>query len=630
MLTHAKVCGKQMASFGLRVIGRVPVMALLICYYGLLLGVSWRRWMSPIADSGRELDLPRRLLEGETLYRDIHYLYPPFAPYFKSLLYRIWGIDLAVLQVSGVVGSLLIVMLIWSVARRILGRREAGLAAAAVILFCVFKPTGNMISPYAYAALYGVAFSLGSLWFALRYVEMERGIDLCLAGGLTGLAAVTKQEFALAAAVSVAAAIVVVARRRGARTMFRDLSLFGVPVALIALPVYGYFLHRLGWKMMIEECHLIYTHLPESMIHYNAHRTGLDRPLLSLLQMAGGGAVLALVAGLILVVADRRILRRADIRIGLILSISTIVVTRIIAGGQWDGSPLRFLPPLLAIVLVYAWRRAALNKEAALLLPIAAYSLAVLGRVALRVPSGGAFGSFFLPTSLIIFVWLLVRVLPEWAERQGMAGWRVRRLAVGALLVVMAATTAIYAVRYHRLYSVEIQTARGHFMAPNSTGPVLRETLDFITTHTLPGDPIIVLPEGSELAFLTGRRYPLRHQIMIPGLMSAEDEAAAIRKIESLRVGYVFVVNRPMREFGSERFGEDFYQSLGGWIDLHYRLVRVFGATDREVRIGDRNFFIKVYALDPTHSAHSAGAKPLSWIISAAGSGVGDEIVNAR
>ena len=186
--------------------------------------------------------------------------------------------------------------------------------------------------------------------------------------------------------------------------MFRDLSLFGVPVALIALPVYGYFLHRLGWKMMIEECHLIYTHLPESMIHYNAHRTGLDRPLLSLLQMAGGGAVLALVAGLILVVADRRILRRADIRIGLILSISTIVVTRIIAGGQWDGSPLRFLPPLLAIVLVYAWRRAALNKEAALLLPIAAYSLAVLGRVALRVPSGGAFGSFFLPTSLIIFV----------------------------------------------------------------------------------------------------------------------------------------------------------------------------------------------------------------------------------
>jgi hypothetical protein len=112
--------------------------------------------------------------------------------------------------------------------------------------------------------------------------------------------------------------------------------------------------------------------------------------------------------------------------------------------------------------------------------------------------------------------------------------------------------------------------------------------------------------------------------------MSAEDEAAAIRTIESLRVGYVFVINRPMREFGSERFGEDFYQSLGGWIDRHYQLVRVIGATDREVRIGDRDFFIKVYSIDPTHSAHSAGTKPLSWSISSADSAVGDEIVNAR
>lgn len=596
-----------MASFVVRLGGRVPVMVLLVFYYTLMLGISWRRWMSPIADSGRELDLPRRLMEGEMLYRDVHYLYPPFAPYFKALLYRIWGVDLAVLQMSGVVGSLLIVLLIEVLARRILGR-QSWLAAASVILFCVFKPTGNMISPYAYAALYGLVFSLGSLWLALRYVEESRRVDLCMAGFLTGMAAITKQEFAIAAGVSVVAAIVVVARRNGWRTIafLRVLALFVMPVALIALPVYGYFLHHLGWKVMIEECHLIYTHLPESMIHYNAQRTGLDRPLLSLLQMAGGGAVLVLAAVLILVVADRQILRRADIRIAIGLSTVIIVVTRLVAGGQWDGSPLRFLPPLLLMVLIYAWKGAALRSETAVLLPIAAYSLAVLGRVALRVPSGGAFGSFFLPTSLVVFVWLLVRVLPEWAGRRALIGARVHRLAVGVLLLVMAVTTIIYGVRYRRLYTVEIRTDSGHFMAPRSTGPALREALDFITKHTSPGDPIVVLPEGSELAFLTGRRYPLRHQIMIPGLMSAEDEEAAIRTIDNLRVGYLFVVNRPMREFGSERFGEDFYQLLGGWIDRHYRLVEVFGAGgDGTVRIGDPDFFIKVYSIDQASVAAS-------------------------
>src|SRR5204863_2920647 len=74
----------------------------------ILLAVSWQRWTSVIADSGRELDLPLRLLNGEWLYRDVHYLYPPLSPYFNALLYRVFGPHLNVLQISGVVGSLLL------------------------------------------------------------------------------------------------------------------------------------------------------------------------------------------------------------------------------------------------------------------------------------------------------------------------------------------------------------------------------------------------------------------------------------------------------------------------------------------------------------------------------------------
>src|SRR5262249_8014714 len=64
-----------------------PLLALALAFATMLL-VSWRRWISPIADTGREMDLPLRLVNGETLYRDAHYIYPPFSPYFNSLLYR--------------------------------------------------------------------------------------------------------------------------------------------------------------------------------------------------------------------------------------------------------------------------------------------------------------------------------------------------------------------------------------------------------------------------------------------------------------------------------------------------------------------------------------------------------------
>src|SRR5215467_15817836 len=173
-----------------------------------MLVVSWRRWISPVTDSGREMDLPLRLINGELLYRDVYYLYPPFSPYFHSFLYRIFGAHLDVLQMAGAVCAVLVVWMCYRIARRLMTPSESALAVIAVILVCVFKPAGNLIWPYAYAALHGMAFALGALLLALRYAENERRRELVAAGVLIGLAAITKQEFAVAAVCAVTAAVV--------------------------------------------------------------------------------------------------------------------------------------------------------------------------------------------------------------------------------------------------------------------------------------------------------------------------------------------------------------------------------------------------------------------------------------
>src|SRR5215207_4522448 len=103
--------------------------------FSAMLAVSWRRWTSPIADSGREMDLPLRLLEGELLYRDVHYLYPPFAPYFNVLLYRIFGVHLDVLHAVGILCSITIAVLCYRIARRLLDEADAALATIAIIIF---------------------------------------------------------------------------------------------------------------------------------------------------------------------------------------------------------------------------------------------------------------------------------------------------------------------------------------------------------------------------------------------------------------------------------------------------------------------------------------------------------------
>jgi 4-amino-4-deoxy-L-arabinose transferase-like glycosyltransferase len=583
--------------------------------FAAMLAVSWRRWTSPIADSGREMDLPLRLLEGEVLYRDVHYLYPPLAPYFNALLYRIFGQHLDVLHAAGLFAAVLITALIYRIARRLLSAEEAAIAAIGVVLWCLFKPAGNLISPYSFAALYSTVFGLGALLLTLRYAERVECGDrdprwgLLGAGVLIGLCAITKQEYALAAAASITATTVMI-RRLALKPTLADLSWIALPAAAIATPVYGWLFAKLGWKMLVEDCHLFYTYLPPSLVYYNAFRTGLDRPLFSLTQIVGATAVIVMVVCEIVLVSDRT---RKTHRRALILLIASILATlliKIIVGKDWDGSPMRAMPFLLLLIIgIEIWNVVRDGTASRLnvfppsgdklsLFAIGVYSLAILARVALRAPSGGAFGGFFLPTPLIIAFYLLLRVLPFSIERwtgDATATKRARLTAMCMLGILLAATAVVFGVRYRRNFTQEIVTERGRLYAPRVSGEQIKATLRFIEAETRPGETIAVLPEGSDLAFLTGRRVRLRHQILIPGLMDPEEEQRAIEQLDREQVRYVFLLNRPMKEFGLVAFGRDFYPALGDWIKDHYRVVRVFGARgDEEVEIGDRDFFVKV------------------------------------
>ena len=74
------------------------------------------------------------------------------------------------------------------------------------------------------------------------------------------------------------------------------------------------------------------------------------------------------------------------------------------------------------------------------------------------------------------------------------------------------------------------------------------------------------------------------------------DEITAIDALKKDNVRYIFITNRAMREFGALAFGQDFYQTLGGWIEENYQVTEVFGTpAGQKPIIGEPPFFIKVY-----------------------------------
>ncbi len=101
---------------------------------------SYEKWLNPIIDTGRDLQIPGELLKGKKLYRDILYFYPPLTPYLLSLIQRFLGNSLQIYTVIGVTVSAVIVTAIYIAIRLLVHSTAAGLAS---LLFVTLNFTGD-------------------------------------------------------------------------------------------------------------------------------------------------------------------------------------------------------------------------------------------------------------------------------------------------------------------------------------------------------------------------------------------------------------------------------------------------------------------------------------------------------
>ena len=565
-----------------------------------MLVLSWHRWTSLIVDNGRETDMPLRLMNGEWLYRDVHFLYTPFSPYFNALLYRIFGPHLDTLSFSGIVWSILLSLLCYRIFIKLMPPVETTLAVCIVIVLCIFKPTGNLVVPYSFAALHGMVFSIAALLFLMRFAEKKKAIDLAVCGLFIGLTSIAKQEFAFAGVLAVTAYLIFLHRTNVVR-FARDIAIAGIPAMLIFVPVMAVLFAKMDVRMLIDDCHLFYTNIPASLVYYNRFRSGLNFPLWSIFQILGSAGVCAAIVFALIFFSDRKGKLKRLSAVGFVASAIFALTVGFLSISQWDGSPIRALPLVLIGIIFIAWRRKSGedNSSNAFLFITAAYALAVIIRVILRVPSGGFSGSFFLPVGLcLIFytlLWELPRYIQKWTDDENsfLRAQTITRVLCGLIIV---ATMISFGYRFRTKFADPISAQRGDVYVEKESGPVIAETLRFIEANTAPNDIISVMPEGNDLAFLTGRRINLRHQVLLPDFLSQQDELDAIDDLKRGNVRYIFVPNRAMREFGHVAFGKDFYQTLGGWIEENYRVVKIFGIPDgQSAEIGDAGFFIKVY-----------------------------------
>jgi len=584
------------------------------------------------------MNQPLRLARGEMLYSQVRHIYGPLSPYLNALLYRIFGASLGVLYADGIITALVIIGLVYWLARQLMGRAPSAAAALSVMWICAFKQAGNYVLPYSYSALHGCALGLASLALlvkaaAARQSTAEEGFTgkqptakyLMSAGVIAGLTVLAKTEMGFAAVSTGVAAASIIFYPHLKRSLGSVAFFLGPVFGVVAL-VYGIVVARTGWSVLLQESFLFLQNLPVELVYFNKRMSGFDLPLLSLAQMAGSllrilsfalliASVSLLVTrwrnrrpGVEVAIADRSLPNAGRASYALLwalvlLSVLLFVIAPTAGRLQWDKGPYLAMPVLLVALLVWTairYRReiskdAGARTKTVVLLVVAIYSLLSLVRVILRVRSGGAYSSYLLPASVILFTYCWATAFPGliWDRR---ARPVARYIGLALIFAWVAVTAGVVTHRFRTSNTYPVTTARGTIIAIPELGIAFDEAVRFINRETDPSDPVAVVPEGTSLNFFTDRRNPLKEEITTTGYLKSEQEERAIRQLIDSNTRLILVTNRATPEFGRGIFGRDYCQKLMQWIDENFEQQAVFGPDHNpNLMIGARTFFIRAY-----------------------------------
>ncbi|MCZ7648432.1 MAG: glycosyltransferase family 39 protein [Planctomycetota bacterium] len=559
--------------------------------------LNWMKWGDPIVDTGQALEIPRRLAEGEVLYRDLRYYYGPLAPYLNACAYKLFGVHVYTLIGMGLASTALLSFLLYRLARLFVDRLGASAATVAVLFLCVFGsyiPNGgfNFVLPYTFTATYGLLAALASLFFLIKHARKERPRDYLLAAGFLGLTALTKLEILFALALAHACFLAGAGWERRLRWKLHAGGLgLAAGVALLGYAPLGF---TAGWGVVADN---VLALVGSRFQAFTRFHMGLDRPESAGLAILLSAALLGACAGGVALLArlGRSERARPALRRALALPAAALGVALYAGLGlEWFGLdawvympalelPFRVLPWLaLGVWTVLAWRFARQPESRAEALPellLWTFAGALLGRLAFNAHAYH-FGFFMLPPGLLVLAVFWFRTLNRWSG--GASGWLWRAGGLGMLLG-LACGHLPESILVQDQRTVELSGPRGSLYALRQAhgvpvGEYYRATLELLKKLP-PGSRVLALPEGAALTFLAGHPMPYGIYHFLPSdLVGDYAEDRLLARFEAEPPDVIVRVAFDLSEYGVRGFGVDYAPRCGAWIKEHYRAWQSIGA----------------------------------------------------
>jgi hypothetical protein len=501
--------------------------------FAVLFAATFRRWVLPFEDSGREMNTALRLAGGEALYRDVGYSYGLLPPFLDGILLRSFGRNLDVLVAWRTLLALLGVEALRRLARRLVpGEGAAAAICTFAVAACAFGVGGSWPFPYSVAALAG---TVGAWWALELALASKSPFASMAAAAVAGLAAGTKLEML---PVAFAGPFLALALRRPRKEALTA----GVLMAGAAGLAFGVPVLRFGTDLMKRQGFLIALSVPESWRRvYESVLFGGTSPG----DFARGGflGVLfpsALGIALVLLLSREGAPRH---RLLVPLAFAAGALTFFSPGNGW----LHALLPLAACVAVAGLARAALawwrgEGDSSAQNPAALGVALVMLPALLRQPfflRNPVYAAFSAPLALVVAL--------SWLGRQ--AG---SRRVLTALVLGLAAAQAAGRIRGIGMAELTLTKLPGAsvFLLP-AESRFVTEAARVIREVVPEGGTVGIFPEPGFLLFVTDRKNPFVDEAFVPGIQDSVAEDLMIRSLHERPPDALLVTNRAYPEYGS-------------------------------------------------------------------------------
>lgn len=614
--------------------------AVLICFV-LLAWASWGKLAHPIFDTGQETEIAARLLAGQQPYRDLQISYGPLAYYVNALALLIFGHHMEVFYTVGLVLALAATLLVYQLTKQLTNTPWATLCTVYVLIYCAFTPGGlwNFIVPYSYGAMYATVFCLLALTAVDRY-GCTRKIEWLVAAALTcGLAGLAKQEYGVAALVSVLVGVNLCSVKDLRARVGRSLLVVVVAVACVVVPL-ALLAQQVSWAKLqmsmlpfsksriFTESGLFDVSLAKtldiwksSFVNFAAttlvvigamvagrwfsKREWLppDRWIRVFIEIIGSVAIawfgilvgFKIFAANFLLVGVAILLFRwifssleskwLRILIGLIVAIAFASLSIYLFQRLPCCSYVRpldnmaWLLPMLVGWFVLRWKELVQHRHAPLLWALLVFSVLLNARFLFYIN----FYALYAVTAILLFFTLLYHL----AVRTAAPIWKY-------LLICLVVGGGMNLVEFGQ-YRYAVHSPHGTIYTKDADlALAFNQTIQYINTSA--ATSVLTVPAGATLNFLTATHSPSQETIFLPGILpSTEAEQEFIARMQDKPPTLIVYVDVPFwwLKKGYQTYAE-FNPLIDRWIRHQHRLVY----SSPNLVFGDKEWTLRIYNRD--------------------------------